>query len=101
MLWIVLGVAAAAFLRFGIKAVLVLIVALVVGQCSFRAAAGRRCALCRDSLAEGAKNALPVGVACALVGVIIGTLNADRRRRRTSPATSSRSAPAACSCRCC
>ncbi|WBU65491.1 TRAP transporter permease [Paracoccus aerodenitrificans] len=27
-----------------------------------------------DSLAEGAKTALPVGVACALVGVIIGTM---------------------------
>ncbi len=31
-------------------------------------------ALCRDSLAEGAKTALPVGVACAIVGVIIGTM---------------------------
>lgn len=29
---------------------------------------------CRDSLAEGAKSALPVGVACAMVGVIIGTM---------------------------
>jgi TRAP-type uncharacterized transport system fused permease subunit len=27
-----------------------------------------------DSLAEGAKTALPVGIACALVGVIIGTM---------------------------
>ena len=27
-----------------------------------------------DSLAEGAKTALPVGVACALVGIIIGTM---------------------------
>lgn len=31
-------------------------------------------ALCRDSLAEGAKTALPVGVACAIVGIIIGTM---------------------------
>ena len=30
--------------------------------------------LCRDSLAEGAKTALPVGIACALVGIIIGTM---------------------------
>ena len=30
--------------------------------------------LCRDSLAEGAKTALPVGVACATVGIIIGTM---------------------------
>jgi TRAP transporter 4TM/12TM fusion protein len=27
-----------------------------------------------DSLAEGAKNALPVGIACAIVGIVIGTL---------------------------
>ena len=31
-------------------------------------------AICRDSLAEGAKTALPVGVACAVVGIIIGTM---------------------------
>lgn len=30
--------------------------------------------LCRDSLADGARTALPVGVVCALVGVIIGTM---------------------------
>lgn len=31
-------------------------------------------AICRDALADGAKTALPVGIACALVGVIIGTM---------------------------
>jgi TRAP-type uncharacterized transport system fused permease subunit len=30
--------------------------------------------ICVDSLAEGAKNALPVGIACAIVGIVIGTL---------------------------
>src|SRR5690606_17946175 len=30
--------------------------------------------ICIDSLAEGAKNALPVGIACAIVGIVIGTL---------------------------
>lgn len=30
--------------------------------------------LCVEALAEGAKNALPVGLACAIVGVVIGTL---------------------------
>jgi TRAP transporter 4TM/12TM fusion protein len=30
--------------------------------------------ICVESLAEGAKNALPVGIACAVVGVVIGTL---------------------------
>jgi TRAP transporter 4TM/12TM fusion protein len=31
-------------------------------------------AACRDSLAEGAKTALPVGIACAIVGIIVGTM---------------------------
>lgn len=30
--------------------------------------------LCRDSLAEGARQALPVGIACASVGAVIGTM---------------------------
>ena len=30
--------------------------------------------ICVDSLAEGARNALPVGIACAIVGIVIGTL---------------------------
>src|SRR5690606_3766355 len=30
--------------------------------------------ICVDSLAEGAKNALSVGIACAIVGIVIGTL---------------------------
>jgi TRAP-type uncharacterized transport system fused permease subunit len=30
--------------------------------------------LCRDSLAEGARQALPVGLACAIVGTVIGTM---------------------------
>src|SRR5690606_38360195 len=31
-------------------------------------------AICRDALADGARSALPVGIACALVGIIIGTM---------------------------
>ena len=30
--------------------------------------------ICVESLAEGAKNAVPVGIACAIVGIVIGTL---------------------------
>src|SRR5919107_1759392 len=52
---------------------LALTVALILANALFRG--GRATlALCRDALAEGAKNALPVGIACALVGVIIGAL---------------------------
>ena len=72
--WIALGLAAAAFLRYGVD---------ILGAGHRRA--GRSPALlfkggretlriCVDSLAEGAKNALPVGIACAIVGIVIGTL---------------------------
>jgi TRAP transporter 4TM/12TM fusion protein len=85
LLWIALGLAAAAFFRYGIQAVLWLILLLVAAN-AFRGGGRETLALCRDSLAEGARNALPVGIACALVGVIIGTLTPSP----ASPATSSR-----------
>jgi TRAP transporter 4TM/12TM fusion protein len=71
--WIVLGLAAAAFLKFGVNVLVLVLAALVLACLSFNG--GRQTlVLCRDALAEGAKNALPVGIACAVVGVIIGTL---------------------------
>ncbi len=41
---------------------------------SSRAAGRETLAMCRDALADGARQALPVGLACAIVGVVIGTL---------------------------
>ena len=71
--WIALGLAAAAFMRFGVNVLALVIGALVVACLGFKG--GRQTLLiCRDSLAEGAKNALPVGIACAIVGIVIGTL---------------------------
>ncbi len=71
--WIALGLAAAAFMRFGVNILALVIGALVVACLTFKG--GRETLLiCRDSLAEGAKNALPVGIACAVVGIVIGTL---------------------------
>jgi TRAP transporter 4TM/12TM fusion protein len=71
--WIALGLAAAAFMRFGVNVLAAVIGALVVACLLFRG--GRETlAICVDSLAEGARNALPVGIACAIVGVVIGTL---------------------------
>lgn len=71
--WVALGLAAAAFMRFGINVLAAVIVALVAACAVFKG--GRETlAICRDSLAEGAKNALPVGIACAIVGIVIGTL---------------------------
>ncbi|MEZ5780013.1 MAG: TRAP transporter permease [Paracoccaceae bacterium] len=71
--WIALGVIAAAFFEYGILPVAVAIGALIAWNAVSSGGRGTL-ALCRDSLAEGAKTALPVGIACALVGVIIGTM---------------------------
>jgi TRAP transporter 4TM/12TM fusion protein len=73
LLWVALGLACSAFFSFGIAAILWLIVLLILLN-ALRAGGRETLALCRDSLAEGARNALPVGIACALVSVIIGTL---------------------------
>jgi TRAP transporter 4TM/12TM fusion protein len=71
--WIALGLAAASFLEYGVDLLSLVILALVVACFLFRG--GRETLqICVDSLAEGAKNALPVGIACAIVGIVIGTL---------------------------
>ncbi|MEW9806353.1 TRAP transporter permease [Mesorhizobium sp. ZMM04-5] len=71
--WIGLGVVAASFFRIGINAILAAAAVLVVANI-FVSGGRDTLAACRDSLAEGARTALPVGVACAVVGVIIGTM---------------------------
>jgi len=71
--WIGLGLIAAAFLQFGIMVILAAVLALVAWN-AFSKGGRETLAICRDSLAEGAKTALPVGVACAVVGIIIGTM---------------------------
>ncbi|MFK0691282.1 TRAP transporter permease [Mesorhizobium sp. IMUNJ 23033] len=71
--WLALGLAAASFMKFGVNILSLVIAALIVACVTFKG--GRETlAICVDSLAEGAKNALPVGIACAIVGIVIGTL---------------------------
>lgn len=71
--WLALGLAAASFMKFGVNILSFVITALVVACFTFKG--GRETLrICIDSLAEGAKNALPVGIACAIVGIVIGTL---------------------------
>jgi TRAP transporter 4TM/12TM fusion protein len=71
--WVFLGLCASAFFKFGINALLLVLAALIFASVLFKG--GRETlGVCRDSLAEGAKTALPVGIACALVGVIIGVM---------------------------
>ncbi|ASJ70841.1 Sialic acid TRAP transporter large permease protein SiaM [Granulosicoccus antarcticus IMCC3135] len=71
--WVALGLVAAAFLQFGIK-VVSLAVLVLIGWNAFSQGGRETLVICRDSLAEGARTALPVGVACAVVGIIIGTM---------------------------
>jgi TRAP transporter 4TM/12TM fusion protein len=64
---------AASFFRFGINVILVAVALLILVNIFI--SGGRQTLIaCRDSLADGARTALPVGVACAIVGIIIGTL---------------------------
>ncbi|MBF9234736.1 TRAP transporter permease [Microvirga alba] len=71
--WVGLGLIAAAFLWLGVALVLALVAALVLLSLFVR---GGRETLdaCRDALADGARQALPVGLACAVVGIVIGTM---------------------------
>src|SRR5690606_31063985 len=60
-------------LKFGVNVLALLLLALILG--CFLVKGGRESLLiCRDALAEGARNALPVAVACAIVGIVVGTL---------------------------
>ena len=75
--WIALGLTAAMFVKnmetWGIYPLLALIAALVAQ--TFALKGGRKTLhLLRMSLVDGARQSLPVGVACAVVGVIIGVL---------------------------
>lgn len=71
--WVAVGLAAASFLKFGVTLLALVIGGLMLACTVFKG--GRQTLLIvRDSLADGARNALPVGIACAIVGIVIGTL---------------------------
>ena len=72
-IWIIIGLAASAFRKFGVGPIVGLICALVVFN--LLSTGGRETIrLMGNSLIDGAKQALGVGMACALVGVIIGVV---------------------------
>jgi TRAP transporter 4TM/12TM fusion protein len=71
--WIAIGIAASSFLKWGIEPVLVLI-AVLVAACFWIKGGRATLQSLRASLIDGAKQALGVGIACAVVGVIIGVL---------------------------
>jgi TRAP transporter 4TM/12TM fusion protein len=71
--WVIVALASSAFFREGIGAVFLVIFALAAAL--FVVRGGRETLkLAVDAMANGARHALPVGVACALVGVIIAVL---------------------------
>ncbi len=71
--WIGLGLVAASFFKWGNNVLWGAVAALIAVNMALK---GGRATILQviDSLAEGAKTALPVGIACALVGIIIGTM---------------------------
>ncbi|GAA0700781.1 TRAP transporter permease [Marinobacterium maritimum] len=71
--WIMVGLACSAFFKFGAGAIFALIGVLILPQLVLKG--GRSTLkLCLDSLAQGAVSATGVGIACAVVGVIIAIL---------------------------
>jgi len=71
--WVLIGLAASSFFQYGIQAIIGL--ALVMAAALWFAKGGQATLkVALNALADGARHALPVGVACALVGVIIGIL---------------------------
>jgi TRAP transporter 4TM/12TM fusion protein len=71
--WVLIGLAASTFFKFGVTAIIGLALAMAAALLFIKG--GRETLkVALHALAEGAKHALPVGIACALVGVIIGML---------------------------
>ena len=73
LFWIGLGLIAASFFRFGINIIAYAVLALIAIN-AFTKGGRETIIICRDALADGAKTALPVGIACAIVGIIIGAM---------------------------
>ena len=72
--WIALGVLCAGFFQLGIGVVFG-VIAVLVAVCWFVKGGRDTLTLCLHALVEGARHAVPVGIACALVGVIIGVVS--------------------------
>jgi len=72
--WIALGLLCTGFFQLGIGVIFGVIAALVVA-CWFLKGGRETLLICLHALVEGARHAVPVGIACALVGVIIGVVS--------------------------
>lgn len=71
--WFALGLGAASFGKWGIQPVIGVIALLVIGN-YFVQGGDKTLRTMHSGLVDGAKQALGVGIACAIVGIIIGVL---------------------------
>lgn len=71
--WILLGALGGSFFEYGVDVIFLVLGALALVLLFLREGK-KTLAVVIDALAEGARNAVPVGMACALVGVIVGTM---------------------------
>ncbi|WP_312305356.1 TRAP transporter permease [Pulveribacter sp.] len=74
LFWVLLGFACAGFFYFGVGTFIV-VTLMLVALTYIRRTGGDARRLALAALADGARHALPVAIACALVGVIIGIIN--------------------------
>lgn len=72
--WMLLAIACSGFFAYGIGTFFVLILLLIGGSYAVHQGKDTR-SLALKAMVDGARHALPVGIACALVGVIIGMIN--------------------------
>jgi TRAP transporter 4TM/12TM fusion protein len=72
--WVGFALLSAVSMTISIATVLMVVLVLVIWN-MLRGASGREVlASCVQALADGARQAIPVGLACALVGIVIGTM---------------------------
>ncbi|MHC8406909.1 TRAP transporter permease [Pseudomonas sp. TMB3-21] len=72
--WVALGVLCVGFFQLGIGVIFAVIAALVV-VCWFIKGGRETLEICLFALVDGARHAVPVGIACVLVGTIIGVVS--------------------------
>ena len=72
--WVALGVLCAGFFQLGIG-VIFGVIGVLVAACWFVKGGRDTLLICLHALVEGARHAVPVGIACVLVGVIIGIVS--------------------------
>jgi len=72
--WVVIAVASAALFEVSGITGLFVVIGVLIGACLLAAGTRATLNMCVNALSDGARQALGVGIACALVGVIIGVM---------------------------